>query len=108
MVIASHFKKESKVEDLGLKISRGRLNMNLSQEKLAELVGVSRQTIINWEQNESKPRFDNYNKLMKTLNSERKQNIFNTDNFKIIDKRKIADKLILIIAETSNDSNNDE
>ena len=43
------------VKDLGLVISKQRNMKNLSQEKLADLIGVSRQAIVNWEENKSTP-----------------------------------------------------
>ncbi len=35
--------------DIGSKIRRARINANLTQEQAAEALGVSRQTISNWE-----------------------------------------------------------
>ncbi len=41
--------------DLGSKIKRARLEKKLTQEQIAELLGVSRQTISNWENEKSYP-----------------------------------------------------
>ena len=35
--------------DIGSKIKAARIEKNLTQEQVAELLGVSRQTISNWE-----------------------------------------------------------
>jgi transcriptional regulator with XRE-family HTH domain len=53
--------------NLGEKIFSLRKEKKLSQEKLAELVGVSRQTISNWELFESKPNTDQLILLSKAL-----------------------------------------
>lgn len=44
---------------LGEKIKKERLNRNLSQEGLAEKVGVSRQAVTKWESNQSAPSTEN-------------------------------------------------
>lgn len=41
--------------DIGNKIKRARLEKKLTQEQIAELLGVSRQTISNWENEKSYP-----------------------------------------------------
>ena len=41
--------------DIGSKIKRARLEKKLTQEQIAELLGVSRQTISNWENEKSYP-----------------------------------------------------
>lgn len=41
---------------LGNKIKTRRLELYLSQEEVAKMVGVSRQSYIAWENNKSKPR----------------------------------------------------
>ena len=40
---------------------------NLSQEKLADLIGVSRQAIVNWEENKSTPSLINFVKISEEL-----------------------------------------
>ena len=55
------------VKDLGLVISKHRTMRNLSQEKLADLIGVSRQAIVNWEENKSKPSLDNFARISEEL-----------------------------------------
>ncbi|MCD7844141.1 MAG: helix-turn-helix domain-containing protein [Clostridiales bacterium] len=41
--------------DIGLKIKNARINANLTQEQVAEAIGVSRQTISNWENEKTYP-----------------------------------------------------
>ena len=41
--------------DIGSKIKSARLEKKLTQEQVAELLGVSRQTISNWENEKSDP-----------------------------------------------------
>ena len=48
---------------LGERIKECRQQANLSQEKVAELVGVSRQAVTKWEANQSAPSTDNLFKL---------------------------------------------
>lgn len=55
------------LRDLGLMISNHRNMKNLSQEKLADLIGVSRQAIVNWEENKSKPSLENFAKICEEL-----------------------------------------
>ena len=51
--------------DLGKKIIEMRKNKNLSQEQLAEVLNVSRQTISNWENGKFYPDIDALVKLSK-------------------------------------------
>lgn len=48
---------------LGERIKECRQNARLSQEKVAELVGVSRQAVTKWESNQSAPNTENLFKL---------------------------------------------
>ena len=48
---------------LGERIKECRLQVKLSQEKVAELVGVSRQAVTKWESNQSAPNTENLFKL---------------------------------------------
>lgn len=48
---------------LGERIKECRQNTGLSQEKVAELVGVSRQAVTKWEMNQSAPNTENLFKL---------------------------------------------
>ena len=41
--------------DIGCKIKAARIEKKLTQEQVAELLGVSRQTISNWENEKSYP-----------------------------------------------------
>lgn len=52
---------------LGERIKDCRLKANLSQEKLAELVGVSRQAVTKWESGQSAPNTENLFKLAEIL-----------------------------------------
>ena len=48
---------------LGARIKEYRLKAKLSQEKVAELVGVSRQAVTKWESDQSSPNMDNLFRL---------------------------------------------
>lgn len=48
---------------LGERIKECRQNVGLSQEKVAEMVGVSRQAVTKWETNQSSPNTENLFKL---------------------------------------------
>ena len=48
---------------LGTRIKEYRLKAKLSQEKVAELVGVSRQAVTKWESDQSSPNMDNLFRL---------------------------------------------
>lgn len=54
--------------DLGKKIIEMRKNKNLSQEQLAEVLNVSRQTISNWENGKFYPDIDALVKISKCFN----------------------------------------
>ena len=53
---------------LGEKISYFRKRSNITQEQLAEVINVSRQTIYKWENNVAIPRADHIIALVKCLN----------------------------------------
>lgn len=53
---------------LGEKIIKERKNHRLSQEELAEMIGVTRQTISNWELNETSPDLKQAQKLSEIFN----------------------------------------
>ena len=56
-------KQNEPIDDLGSKIVSLRNQHNLSQEKLAEELNVSRQAISNWERNKSEPDFSTLCKI---------------------------------------------
>ena len=43
---------------IGQKITHLRTNMNISQEKLADMLGVSRQSVSKWEMDQALPQID--------------------------------------------------
>jgi len=53
--------------ELGERIREARLRAHLSQEKVAELIGVSRQAVTKWESGQSAPSTDNLFKLAEVL-----------------------------------------
>ncbi len=75
---------------LGENIARYRNKKGLSQEKIAERIGVSRQAVTKWESNISRPSSDNLFKLAEIfgisvddlLNSETIDNTPNRENYK--------------------------
>ena len=50
LVVITHF---NDTDDIGSKIKAARLKKKMTQEQVAELLGVSRQTISNWENHPS-------------------------------------------------------
>jgi HTH-type transcriptional regulator, cell division transcriptional repressor len=48
---------------LGERISNARLAKGISQEKLAELVGVKKSTLVKWESDQSSPRINRLNQM---------------------------------------------
>lgn len=63
--------------DLGDKIQVLRKKSKLTQEKLAEKINVSRQTVYKWEKNEAQPTYDNIQLLCEFFKVE--ANYFFTD-----------------------------
>lgn len=66
----------------GEKIKMLRSQNNYSQEKLAELIGVSRQAVAKWELGQTKPNNDNLERLAAIFHV--KPDEFNENNFKNI------------------------
>ncbi|PIC57630.1 hypothetical protein CSV80_08585 [Sporosarcina sp. P12(2017)] len=58
---------------LGSNISNKRKNLKLSQEYVAEQLGVSRQAVSKWETNQSEPSMDNLIKLGHLFDSDIKE-----------------------------------
>ena len=54
-------------ETLGKKIRKARMDNGLEIKELAELVGVTEDTVINWEIRGVKPRRKTYKKLLKFI-----------------------------------------
>lgn len=81
---------------LGEKIIKERKNHNLSQENLAEMVGVTRQTISNWELNETSPDLKQAQKLTEIFNISMDELIGNKSIIlEKIDKTESNSKLII-------------
>ena len=55
--------------EIGKKIVKYRRKNKLSQEQLAEKIGVTRQTISNWELNTTKPDVTQIKNIAKVLNT---------------------------------------
>ncbi len=55
------------MDSLGRRICRQRRVKGLSQEELADLIGVSRQTISKWESNSMQPTLENVKLLCSQL-----------------------------------------
>ena len=53
---------------LGERIKNRRLNKKLTQNQLAQRIGVSKQTISNWENNNQLPELETFTMLVKDLN----------------------------------------
>ena len=61
---------------VGSNIQRLRIKNYLTQEQLAELIDVSRQTVYKWEADISLPKIDKLEILMKVLNSSLEELLF--------------------------------
>ena len=59
--------KEEFAKELGLKVSKNRENLDWSQEKLAEMAGVDRNTINRCENGKTVPSVFNLVKISKAL-----------------------------------------
>ena len=81
--------------DLGTKILKLRKQHQLSQEKLAEEVGVTRQTISNWELNETLPDTKQLIALSKAL-------IISIDELVGNDTQKVLEKKVDKIEQIKN------
>ena len=77
---------------LGEKILQLRKKSGLSQEELGEEVGVTRQTISNWELGETQPNPDQLKKLSKTFNVSVDEIIDNDIQNEILTKVKLTEK----------------
>lgn len=58
------------LEKMGARLKTTRLKKGLSQEDVAEYIGVSRMTLIRIEQGKTLPRYDKMMKLKKILQLE--------------------------------------
>ena len=87
---------ERRVNMLGEKIIQERKKHYLSQENLAEVVGVTRQTISNWELNETSPDLKQAEKLADIFNISMDELIGNKNILlEKIDKTESNSKLII-------------
>ena len=86
------------VENLGLVISKYRNMRKLSQEKLADLVGVSRQAIVNWEENKSKPSLINFEKISEKLQIPVSAVTGTKEQFEIFNEVDLGDGIVVIFA----------
>lgn len=83
--------------DIGNKIVNLRKNNNLSQEDLAEKIGVTRQTISKWELGETKPDIKQALELSKIFNISLDELANNDLNSVIIEKVSNTEKLAGLI-----------
>ena len=92
---------------LGNEIIKLRTKCSMTQEDLAEKIGVSRQVISRWETGVSKPRAENLEKLCQQFNttsnklfgiSDDKEIIKETTNKKMIQDKTIRNIIITIVA----------
>lgn len=77
---------------VGEQIIRLRKERGISQEKLAELVGVSRQTVYKWESDIAQPNAENIRALYKAFGIEPNRLIV-TDEFVLVEEDRVAEKL---------------
>ena len=66
-IIISMVTEDSFMKCLGNRIKNARLSAGLTQEKVAELVGVSRAAISRWELGEIEPKIEHLATLSKAL-----------------------------------------
>lgn len=83
--------------NLGENILNLRRKFNLSQEMLSEKIGVSRQTISNWELGETSPNPDQLKLLSKTFNVSVDELLDNDINGVLVEKVSNTEKLAGII-----------
>lgn len=83
--------------EIGNKILELRKNSNLSQEELAEKVGVSRQTISKWELGETSPDIKQAKELSKIFNVSLDELVNNDQKNIIIEKVSNTEKLAGLI-----------
>ena len=83
--------RENTQRDMGYRIAQRRTEMGLSQEKLAESIGVNRNTVMRIENGEHAPRADT-GILISVCFQARKRRIYRTFHMKhgIIDARERA------------------
>lgn len=91
------------VKDLGLVISKQRNMKNLSQEKLADLIGVSRQAIVNWEENKSTPSLINFVKISEELDIPMAVISDSKKQLEIVSEVNLDGGLIAILAREKNE-----
>ena len=80
--------------EIGEKILELRKKMDLSQENLAELMGVARQTISKWELNETSPDLKDAKKLSKIFNVSLDE-ITNNDIKNVIVEKVLKEEVLL-------------
>ena len=79
--------------NLGKKIAELRKNNNLSQEELAEKVGVARQTISKWEMGDTTPDINQVKAISKIFNISIDELVDNDINNVIVEKVSNTEKL---------------
>lgn len=80
--------------DVGDKIIELRKRDNLTQEKLAEMIGISRQTLFNWENNATSPDLSQAKKIVKIFNISLDDLIDNKTELECSGAKNILTKLI--------------
>ena len=70
---------EVAIMTIGTIVNRLRTNANMSQEKFAELLGVSRQSVQKWESDTSLPELDKLIKIAKYFDISLDALVFNSD-----------------------------
>lgn len=105
-----HTKKGEVAMNMADRIQYLRKTKGISQEELADKVGVSRQAVSKWESGQGKPEIDNIIKLTKIYNVSSDYillGIGNNENTFVVEKKKINKEysktisIIAIIAATS-------
>ena len=97
------FNMEAVLENyLGDKIYKARKAKGFSQEYLAELVGVSRQTISQWENDKFQPNNDNIDMLCQVLDLSREEfigtaDVANNDSDRLNNTRRIKKQKVFTI-----------
>ncbi len=56
-----------KTKSLGETIKKKRMDMELFQKDIAQIIGVSTDTVTNWEKGRTKPSLKNLDKIMQFL-----------------------------------------
>lgn len=95
---------DNNLTKLGDKIYNLRKQKNITQEELGEMVGVSRQTVSQWEANIISPKADNLQKIIEVLDVDASYFFVSANKGEILIHEKTEEDLVVSdIVEIAND-----